>query len=117
MTPADQPASCTLTGDSEGEWDERDMSVGEMGEAELPYSQGSEGEVYSIEEIDSFLTTKNMKNVELSENFPDAQKFLRSVRQVLGGPRVPLDRGVTPKRKFRLIKWATEVRRNLSSLE
>ena len=28
------------------------MSVGEMGEAELPYSQGSEEEVYSIEEID-----------------------------------------------------------------
>ena len=27
-TSADQPVSSTLTGESEGEWDERDMSVG-----------------------------------------------------------------------------------------
>ena len=54
--------------------------------------------------------TENMKNIELFEYFPNAQKFLRSVRHVLG------DRGVTPKRKFRL-KWSTVVRRNLCSLE
>lgn len=113
-----QQASSTLTGESEGECDVKEMSVGGIEEAELPYSQGSEGEVYSMEEIDSFLTkTKNMKNVELSEFFPDSQKFLRSVRQVLGGHKAQMDGGVTPKRSFRLKKWATAVRRNLSSLE
>ena len=34
------------------------MSVGEIGETELPHNQGNEGEVNFIEEMDSFLTKK-----------------------------------------------------------
>lgn len=61
------------------------------------------------------MRTKNLKNIDLVEYFLDSQKFLRSVRNVLGGRRVVSGAGVTPRK--RLKKWATTVRRNLGSLD
>lgn len=50
-----------LAEESEGEWDEMEMSQGNV-EAKLSGSQAGEDEVYSFEEINSFLTrTKNLK--------------------------------------------------------
>lgn len=52
------------------------------------------------------MKTKNMKNIDLAGYIPDPQKFLRFVRHVL----------MTPRKRFRLKKWATTVRKNLSTI-
>lgn len=39
------------------------------------------------------------------------------MRNVLGGRRVVSGAGVTPRKRFRLKKWATTVKRNLGSLD
>lgn len=55
------------------------------------------------------MRTKNLKNIDLVEYFLDSQKFLRSVRNVRGGRRVSSGVRVTPRKRVRLVEWATTV--------
>ena len=75
--------------------------------------RGEEEDIYSVRELNVFLNqTKNKRNVQLSRFFPDSEKFLRSVKYV---NTLQNSRPLSPRKKFRLNKWVTIVRKGSNS--
>ena len=71
---------------------------------ELTASQ-PEGSKYTLRELTRFLNETKGKKVNLEAFFPDPRKFVRSVQHGV----------LSPKKRFRLRKWVTTVRKGLPS--
>ena len=78
---------------------------------ELTASQ-PEGSKYTLRELTRFLNETKGKKVNLEAFFPDPRKFVRSVQHAMRNE----GHGVlSPKKRFRLRKWVTTVRKGLPS--
>ena len=76
---------------------------------ELTASQ-PEGSKYTLRELTRFLNETKGKKVNLEAFFPDPRKFVRSVQHAMRNE----GHGVlSPKKRFRLRKWVTTVRKGL----
>ena len=78
---------------------------------ELTASQ-PEGSKYTLRELTRFLNETKGKKVNLEAFFPDPRKFVRSVQHAMRNE----GHGVlSPRKRFRLRKWVTTVRKGLPS--
>lgn len=102
-------------GDEESEYEEEDDEVflsdsSSMG-PELTASQ-AEGPKYTLRELTRFLNETKGKKVNLETFFSDPRKFVRSAQHAMKNE----GHGVlSPRKRFRLRKWVTTVRKGLPS--
>ena len=78
---------------------------------ELTASQ-PEGSKYTLRELTRFLNETKGKKVNLETFFPDPRKFVRSVQHAM---RNEGHGALSPRKRFRLRKWVTIVRKGLPS--
>ncbi|KAJ8348930.1 hypothetical protein SKAU_G00275190 [Synaphobranchus kaupii] len=123
----DGECACTAADNVAGEESEQEgvsfLLTGEAGEmalendrmsdiSDMSYSQGSEGNLYSFEQINNFLDETKGRGVTLDDFFPDLDKFVASALSVQR--RVGFD-ALSKQKHFRLKKYVTAIRNDKRS--
>ncbi|KAJ8377121.1 hypothetical protein SKAU_G00077010 [Synaphobranchus kaupii] len=98
-----------LTGEA-GEMALEDDGMSDI--SDMSYSQGSEGNLYSFEQINKFLDETKGRGVTLDDFFPDLDKFVASALSVQR--RVGFD-ALSKQKRFRLKKYVTAIRNDKRS--